>query len=106
MNATLLPSDMKSEVERFAKKGNVNLEENTIQPTTPLLFDEARTQDLAEQAARLKISSEKFVSMYNTDIKMCLPTKKSTEKVLTLGDGPVIITEKCSQLKKVSIHRF
>ena len=39
MNATLLPSDMKSEVERFAKKGNVNFQENTIQPTTPLLFD-------------------------------------------------------------------
>lgn len=106
MTPNLLPSDVKSELERFAKE-NVPREDIVVQPVKPSMYDEEYVGKLTESSARLKKAAEKFITMFNLELKHDLPPRDPNRKVLEFGDEVTIITDKCSQLRKVeSIPTF
>lgn len=65
------------------------------------MIDDMYIKDFTEKVEKLKSTTEKFISVYNSDLKILLLKRENPRKLIELGDGAWVIKEKMKSWKKV-----
>lgn len=103
MKPCLLPADVKSEIEQFAKEDKrQDSERNYSALGRNPLNDKLFVQNLSEQASKLKSASDKFVEVFKSELKVCLPKRETSIELLEVGDEINLITTRITNWKKVT----
>ncbi len=103
MKASLLPADLKSEIEQLSKetKGKGQVPKTQAGQERNVINDKLFIQNFSEQANRLKFAAEQFIEISKTDLKIFLPKNETSGRLIEIGDETNSISTKLTTWKKV-----
>ena len=106
--ADFLPADVRSELSRFERKKAAKQQQmgasqapQTNTPFTLPAIDEAYLKDFSNEVEKMKINSEKFATIFNDELKMCLPKDQPRLEMLNIGEQSEVVKNKMSEWQKV-----
>lgn len=107
MKASLLPSDVQHEIQH-SKKSPVFQELCEIDKpyTRNLPYDENFVESFVEQVAKLAELKEKYLSIYNNDLKISVPKCTTSPKLVDIGGYIHVINEKLAAWNEVTYKKL
>lgn len=104
MNASLLPADLQSEMEKISnEKNHVTQIKSYNVLARNSLNDQLLVQNFSEQANKLKLAADKFVDVFKSDLKICLPKRDNSSRLINIDDELNSITKKMPPWKNVFV---
>ena len=110
MKADFWPADLKSELSRFEKKKKTKPQQEEQEQTNSLLvlsaYDEAFLKKFSETCDTTKLSLEKLSTIFNNELKICLPQDLPKVELVDIGKQSGEIATKMSKWDKVANNVF